>query len=281
MTAIPRGPDNDLMLGEFTDRETLRFVRDFAHPPQTVWQTLVDKAQYKTWLWECTRFEARLDGQFRFDISGQIWEGRIREFEPERRLDLGGHIRFELFASEGGCRLIFTLKRPPTGWSPMALAGYQAWLGRLTRLIAKAPREETEAWASDLWEGMFPVYERLLRRHVSGGAKIVWRLHFDDNAAALTAESAAQLDELVAMPETRSELNVVVDGFGDDSCSQDESLKLCRSRVDNACAHLRGRGIAAERIAVSYVLGNYHPLVSRETQAGRAFNRRIELRPTY
>ena len=283
MTAndIPRGPNNDLMLGEFTDAKTLRFVRDLAHSPATVWETLTDAEQYGVWLWHCPLFEAKPGGVFRFDISGQIWKGRITEFEPPRLLNLGGHLRFELFDRGDGCRLIFTLTRPPTGWSPMALAGYQAWLGRLTRLLDKVPQAETEDWVSDLWQGMFPVYERLLRRHVSGGEKIIWRLHFDENNASLTPESAAQLDALAEFLKARGGLNVVIDGFGDDSCSQDESLSLCGARVSNAVAHLRGAGIAGERITVSYVLGNYHHLVSRDTAAGRAFNRRIELRPTY
>ena len=57
-----RGPDNDLVLGEFTDRKTLRFVRDFTHAPETVWATLIDREQYRVWLWPCSEFEARLDG---------------------------------------------------------------------------------------------------------------------------------------------------------------------------------------------------------------------------
>ena len=42
-----------------------------------------------------------------------------------------------------------------------------------------------------------------------------------------------------------------------------------------------GAAIAAERIHDGYILGNYHYLVERDSEAGRAFNRRIELRPTY
>jgi hypothetical protein len=34
-------------------------------------------------------------------------------------------------------------------------------------------------------------------------------------------------------------------------------------------------------INVGFVLGNYHYLVERDSEAGRAFNRRIELRPVY
>jgi outer membrane protein OmpA-like peptidoglycan-associated protein len=279
--AIDRNPDNDLLLGEFTDRKTLRFVRDFGHSPQTVWATLVDAEQYSVWLWSCSRFEARPGGRFSFDISGQIWEGTVVDFEPPRRLNLGGFMRFDLFERDGGCRLVLRITRPPNGWSPMALAGYQGWLGRLTRLIEGVPQEETEAWASDQWEGMFPVYERLLRRHVSDGAKIIYRLHFAENHAALSAESVAQLDDLAKVLKDRPDLNVVIDGFGDDPCSFEASRGLCQARVDGASGHLRGAGVAAGRISTGYVLGNYHPLVSRDTEAGRAFNRRIELRPTY
>ncbi len=281
MVTTPRGPDNDLILGEFTDRKTLRFVRDFPHPPKIIWETLSDGAQYSIWLWQCTRFEAKAGGAFCFDISGQIWEGRIKAFEPPHLLDLGGRIRFELFDHNEGCRLILTLTRPPTGWSPIALAGFQAWIGRLTRLIAKTPQDETDRWAQEGWDGMFPVYERQLRLHVSNGEKIIWRLHFGENDAALTAESIGQLDALAQLLATRPDLNVVIDGFGDDPCDYDDSVKLCAARMAGAAAHLRQTGIAPERILTGYTLGNYHHLVPRDTAAGRAFNRRIELRPTY
>jgi outer membrane protein OmpA-like peptidoglycan-associated protein len=278
---LARGPDNDLVLGEFTDRKTLRFVRDFTHAPETVWATLVDPAQYRVWLWPCTAFEARQDGAFCFDISGQIWRGRITEFEPSRRLNLGGFMRFDLFEHQGGCRLVLILTRPPTGWSPMALAGYHAWLGRLTRLVEGVSDDEAERWASDQWEAVFPAYERLLRTKVADGAKVVYRLHFGENDPAPTADSLAQLDELATLLNGRPDLNVVIDGFGDDPCSPEESLALCGARVEAASHHLRDAGVAAERIGVGYVLGNYHYLVPRDTEAGRAFNRRIELRPTY
>jgi hypothetical protein len=39
--------------------------------------------------------------------------------------------------------------------------------------------------------------------------------------------------------------------------------------------------VARGRINVGFVLGNYHYLVERDAEAGRAYNRRIELRPVY
>jgi hypothetical protein len=39
--------------------------------------------------------------------------------------------------------------------------------------------------------------------------------------------------------------------------------------------------VSEDRINIGFVLGNYHYLMPRDAEAGRAFNRRVELRPTY
>jgi hypothetical protein len=200
----------DLALGGFVDRETMRFVREYPHPPALVWSALTDPAQLGAWLWPCKSFEARLGGVGVFD-PGREFQVRITEFEPGRLLNLGGRFRFALEPAGAGCRLTVDLKRPPDGWSPMGLAGFHGWLGRLTRLLAGAPPDETEAWAS-----------------------------------------------------------------GDEA-----ALSLCRRRVQAATTRLESAGVPKSRINVGFVLGNYHYLVERDAEAGRAFNRRIELRPVY
>jgi outer membrane protein OmpA-like peptidoglycan-associated protein len=269
------------MLGEFVDRNTLRFVRDFAHPAALVWEALTETGEIAKWLWPCVLFEARQGGAYRFEDSGAAWGGKIVAFAPPHRLELDMGLLFELFEEDGRCRLILTLKRPRAGWSVMALAGYMGWLGRLTRLIEGTPQDETERFASDIWEAMWPAYERMLRHHVTGGAKAIYRLHFAENAASLGDEANAHLDALAAVLQEHQNLKVVMDGFGEDRCSLEDSLKLCAARMEAAAAYLRNRGIARERILNGFTLGNYHPLVPNDTEAGRAFNRRIELRPTY
>jgi outer membrane protein OmpA-like peptidoglycan-associated protein len=281
MGAMPRGPANDSMLGEFIDRETLRFVRDFPHPAALVWEALSDREQISRWLWPCVLFEARPGGRYRFEDAGAGWGGAITAFEPARRLELDMGLLFELFEEDGRCRLVLTLKRRRGGWSVMALAGYMGWLGRLTRLIENAPQEETERFASDIWEAMWPAYERMLRHQVTGGARAIYRLHFAPNDAALNSEARSHLDALVAVLHARADLDVMIDGFGEDPCSRAESIALCAARMAAAADYLRGAGIAPARILNGFTLGNYHPLVPNDTEAGRAFNRRIELRPTY
>jgi outer membrane protein OmpA-like peptidoglycan-associated protein len=277
----PPGPGNDSILGEFVDRETLRFIRDFPHPASLVWDALSSADQITRWFWPCVLFEARKEGRYRFEDEGLAWGGRILTFDPPRCLELDIGIRFELFESDGQCRLVVTLKRGRLGWSPMMLAGFMGWLGRLTRLVEKVRQEDTEHFAADIWEAMWPAYERMLRHHVTAGAKAIYRIHFSANDFELGAEAKTHLDVLAGVLRAREDLNVAIEGFGDDPCTREDSIELSGNRMQAAAAYLEEAGIAKDRIIKSFALGNYHQLVPSDTEAGRAFNRRIELRPTY
>ncbi len=204
----------------------------------------------------------------------------VTEFEPERVLNLGGRIRFVLEPQTDGCRLTLDLTRPPDGWSPMALAGFHGWVGRLTRLLAGAPQDETEAWALGIWNAVIGHCEWEVHTHVTGGAPPIWRIHFDENDPTLTPEATSHLDALAELL-ARERRAVTIDGFGDDPCDAAEAVRLCAARVAATKAHLEAAGVAAARINIGFVLGNYHYMVERESAAGRACNRRLELRPIY
>lgn len=277
--AAPYRDPNDLRLGGFVDAATFRFVRDYPHPPAAVWAALTDPAQLGVWLWPCRSFEARLGGVGVFD-PGKELVLKVTEFEPERVLALSERIRFALEPQAGGCRLTVDLKRPDDGWSPMALAGFHGWLGRLSRLLAGRPQDETEAWALGIWNAVIGHCEWEVSRHVSGGAPPVWRIHFDENDAGLTPETSARLDALAALLLVE-DLAVTIDGFGDDPVDPAESMRLCAARVAATKARLEAAGVPKSRIHVGFVLGNYHYMVERDCAAGRAYNRRLELRPVY
>jgi hypothetical protein len=279
LEAAPWRDPNDLALGGFVDRRTMRFVREYPHPPSRVWAAITEREQLGVWLWPCESFDARLGGTGVFD-PGRRLELRITEFEPERRLNLGGAIRFELAAHGEGCRLTLDLKRPPDGWSPMGLAGFHGWLGRLARLLAARPPAETETWASGVWNAVIAHCEWEVSRWVADGARVIWRVHFRETDPGLTEEARAQLDELAKLLIAR-DLAVTIDGFGDDPGSMEESLRLCAARVEAASAYLQAVGVPKARINIAFVLGNYHYLAERDCAAGRALNRRIELRPVY
>ena len=275
----PYRDPNDLALGGFVDRHTFRFVREYPHPPARVWAALTDARQLSIWLWPCKSFEPRLGGVGLFD-PGRELALRVTEFEPPHVLNLGGRIRFGLEPTAAGCRLTLDLARPPDGWSPMALAGFHGWLGRLARLLAGRPQDETEAWAKGIWNAVIAHCEWELSRWVADGGQVIWRVHFTENDATLSDDAREQLDGLALRLLERG-LAVTIDGFGDDPCSMEESLELCAARIAAAAAHLRAAGAPTAQINTAFVLGNYHYLVERDDEAGRAFNRRIELRPCY
>jgi hypothetical protein len=277
--AAPYRDPNDLRLGGFVDASTFRFVRDYPHPSALVWAALTDAAQLGVWLWPCRSFEPRLGGVGVFD-PGKELVLKVTAFEPERLLVLSDRIRFALEPSGGGCRLTLDLMRPDDGWSPMALAGFHGWLGRLSRLLSHRPQDETESWALGIWNAVIGHCEWEVSRCVGGGAPAIWRIHFDESVTGLTAETAARLDELATLLLAET-LAVTIDGFGDDPVDAEESLKLCAARVEATKARLVAAGVPPRRINVGFVLGNYHYMVERESAAGRAYNRRLELRPIY
>lgn len=277
--ASPYRDANDLALGGVVDRDTFRFVRLYPHAADLIWAASTEAEQLGVWLWPCKRFEARLGGVGVFNPGAEITL-TVTEFDPPRRLVFGGAILFTLEPMAAGTRLVLDLKRPPDGWSPMALAGFHGWLGRLSRLLAGRPRAETEAGAQGIWNAVFPHCEWEVTRWVAGGDKAVWRIHFEEGRDALTPEGARQLDDLARLLAERG-LAVTIDGFGDDDCGHEQSVTLCAARVRAVSDHLMARGQPAGRINVGFVLGNYHPLVERDSAAGRAFNRRVELRPAY
>jgi outer membrane protein OmpA-like peptidoglycan-associated protein len=281
MLSPQRGPSNDCLFGEFVDRDTMRFVRDFSHPAALVWEAITTPEEIRRWFWPCVTFEAKAGGRYRFEDEGLAWGGKITTFDPPRRLELDMGLLFELFEENGHCRLVLTLKRSRIGWSVMALSGYMGWLGRLTRLLDGAAQEETEFFCSDIWEAVWPAYERMLRHAVTGGAKAIYRLHFAESDPVLVAEAREHLDTLITVLRERPDLNVAIDGFGADSLTREDSIVLCKARMDAATDYLKERGITPARILTGFTLGNYHPLVPNDTEAGRAFNRRVELRPIY
>jgi outer membrane protein OmpA-like peptidoglycan-associated protein len=89
------------------------------------------------------------------------------------------------------------------------------------------------------------------------------------------------LDEVAELLRKTPSLHIQLDGFCDDPCpSFQESLTLGEARANAVADFLREAGIAADRFIVSSS-GNSHQVVPGDSEEGRAFNRRVELRPTY
>jgi outer membrane protein OmpA-like peptidoglycan-associated protein len=101
-----------------------------------------------------------------------------------------------------------------------------------------------------------------------------------ESSTALDGEATKTLDALCALLKAEPALHLQLDSFCDDPCSQEASLALAQRRAEETAAYLERGGIVPDRMFLTSG-GNAHMLVSSESAAGLAYNRRVELRPVY
>lgn len=109
---------------------------------------------------------------------------------------------------------------------------------------------------------------------------IASKIFFETNSANLKPESLAQLDALVEILKKYDGATLIIEGHtdnvGDDQYNQD----LSQRRTDSVKAYLMSKGIMESRlIAIGY--GESRPIADNKTAAGRAKNRRVELKTSY
>jgi len=270
-----------LELAEFVDGETVRFVRDYPHPVERVWNALTRPAEIRVWFVPFTKLETCVGGNYAIAApGGNAFTGTLTEFEPPRVINFNGLTRFELFESEGGCRMVVTLKRWPNGWSPLQLAGFHAQFDQL-ELHLNGTSKETIEKTVDTWRHVFPAYELLVQRNVTAGRKVHHRVHFGPNLSALSDGSEPVLDQVLRVLRENPGIKIELDGHCDDPCSMEQSVKLARDRMAAVSRYLEAQGVAADRIMTIGGSNNLHRLVPSDTEEGRAFNRRVDLRPIY
>jgi len=274
-------PLKKVELGQFIDRDTMRFVREYPHPIERVWAALTDPAQMKIWWMPCSLLEARAGGRYVLEspLGNARFEGRIKACDPPRLIDFSGVTRFELSEHDGGCRLVLTLKRWPNGWNPVSLAGFHAWLDHL-RLHLDGFGYDDIMELARVWQPTYPAYEYLIQLNLADGAKVIHRVHFAENDSTLRDAAKPVLDEVAQLLRTNPSLNLQIDGFCDDVCSYEDSFRLAEARVKAVSEYLCAGGIAPTRFFLG-ASGNTHMTVPSDAEAGRAFNRRVELRPTW
>jgi len=102
-------------------------------------------------------------------------------------------------------------------------------------------------------------------------------VNFEFDSAKLTASSSAMLDEGVKILKRHSDMKVVIaghtDSMGNDAYNQGLSERRAQAVADYLIAH----GANAANISVKGY-GESNPVADNSTEAGRAANRRVELR---
>lgn len=100
---------------------------------------------------------------------------------------------------------------------------------------------------------------------------------FASGSAVISPASLAALDRLAEQLQDRPDLKLEVAGHTDSTGSAQVNRALSQRRADAVMAHLVSRGVpAANLVAKGY--GPDEPVADNGTAAGRAKNRRVELR---
>jgi OOP family OmpA-OmpF porin len=102
-------------------------------------------------------------------------------------------------------------------------------------------------------------------------------VNFEFDSAKLTADSTASLDEAVKILKRHSDLKVEIAGHTDSMGSDEYNLGLSQRRAQAVADYLIAHGANAGNIMVKGY-GESEPVADNASDAGRAANRRVELR---
>jgi outer membrane protein OmpA-like peptidoglycan-associated protein len=105
----------------------------------------------------------------------------------------------------------------------------------------------------------------------------VYGIYFDTGKSEIKPESDAAIAEIAKLLGNHDALKLYVVGHTDNVGSFDANMKLSKDRADAVAKALAGKhGIAAARLK-SYGVSSLAPIMSNDTDEGKAKNRRVEL----
>ena len=110
--------------------------------------------------------------------------------------------------------------------------------------------------------------------------KLVLRnIFFETDKFDLRIESFTELNQLVDLLKKNPGINIEISGHTDNQGSEEHNLTLSRNRANSVKNYLTGKGIDANRISTAGYAAK-QPIGDNNTPAGRALNRRIEMKIT-
>lgn len=129
-----------------------------------------------------------------------------------------------------------------------------------------------------LKEGLVTVgAEQMARDIANQGHVAVYGVYFDTDKAEIRAESRAALEEMVKLLKQNPTLNVFIVGHTDNVGTVSHNMDLSQRRAGAVVkALVSDYGGDAKRV-LGFGVGPLAPVVSNDSEAGRAKNRRVEL----
>ena len=104
-------------------------------------------------------------------------------------------------------------------------------------------------------------------------------VRFATGSATLSAEAKSTLDSLVSIGTGLNGSLVEIAGYADSRGSPDFNQRLSQRRVESVVAYLASaQSVPLRKIVNPMGLGESNPVGSNDTEAGRALNRRVDIR---
>jgi outer membrane protein OmpA-like peptidoglycan-associated protein len=119
--------------------------------------------------------------------------------------------------------------------------------------------------------------ETLADRLESDGKVDLYGIYFDTDKAVLKAESEATLQQVLQLLKAKPALRIAIAGHTDAQASDTYNADLSKRRAQAVMAWLTTRGIVASRLTAQG-FGESQPVADNSSAAGRALNRRVEIR---
>ena len=105
-------------------------------------------------------------------------------------------------------------------------------------------------------------------------------IYFATGSAKLLTKSYGPLNTVVKMLKDNPDYQVSIEGNSDNTGTAARNQTLSEERAASVAAYLKSKGIDESRIT-SKGNGQDNPIASNKTAAGRAKNRRVELKISY
>jgi len=102
-------------------------------------------------------------------------------------------------------------------------------------------------------------------------------VYFNFDKSVLLPKYLKVLDEVVSALNDHSEVVVLVEGYADSQGNATYNMKLSEKRADFVIKYLVKQGVAKDRLVKKY-FGINNPVGDNKTIAGRALNRRVEIK---
>lgn len=115
-----------------------------------------------------------------------------------------------------------------------------------------------------------------LKKALDAAGHVALYINFDTDKAAMKAESAPIVAEVVKLLTANPNLKLTVEGHTDNAGTPDHNQQLSEARANAVVGALMAQGVALDRLQPKG-FGQTKPLADNATEAGRAQNRRVEL----